>query len=226
MRSTVVLPLLTVLLALPAAAVLPAQAQAGQARSGHVQPTDARPTPRPPGWTIRYDRPDAVDSTFHFVAMAPGWHVTTGPAAIVYEPGATASGDYRVESELFLFPGQRAEGFGLFIGGHDLEGAGQRYTYFLLRKDGRFLVKQRDGATTRDLVPWTAHAAIAPHDAPAGTVKHVLGVDARADSVRFLVNGTQVAALPRAAVAADGVVGLRVNHALNLHVTSLTVTRP
>ena len=210
-----------VLLALPATPpALPAQAPAGGAAE-----TVRRP-PRPAGWQIRYDRANAADSTFQFADMAPGWHLTTGPAAILWDPARTASGSYRVESEIFLFPGERAEGFGLFVGGADLDGAAQRYTYFLLRKDGRFLVKQRDGEQLRDLVPWTAHAAVVPHDRPTGTVKHLLGVDARPDSVHFTVNGTRVASLPRSAVAADGIVGLRVNHALNLHVTSLNVTRP
>jgi len=38
------------------------------------------------------------------------------------------------------------------------------------------------------------------------------------------VNGQEVATLPRADLAVDGVVGIRVNHALNLHVSRLEVT--
>lgn len=213
---------------LATAPVALAQAGGHAGHAGHAAPS-AAPTvqrgARPAGWTVRYDRANAVDSTLAFTAMTPGWHVATGPSGILYDSTRTASGDFALTSEIFLFPGQRADGFGVFVGGRDLQGAGQQYTYFLLRKDGKFTIKRRDGAAATDLVPWTAHAAVAPHDGGEGTVKHVLGVVAAGDTVRFTVNGTEVAALPRAAVAPDGVVGLRVNHNLNLHVTSLDVRR-
>ena len=215
MRPVLLSAALLALLA-PAAA---AQGHAGHDSAAHVQPRQT--APRPAGWAIRYDRANAVDSTFRFVEMAPGWHITTGPAAIVYEKGKTAAGDFGLEAELFLFPGERAEAFGVFVGGSDLEGEGQRYTYFVLRKTGEFLVRRREGAAVRDLVAWTAHAAIPKHEAAEGTVRYVLGVGAQGDSVRFTVNGAEVAALPRAAVMPDGAYGLRVNHMLDLHVTAL-----
>ena len=217
------LPLVALLVALPA--VL-----AGQDAHGAHQPAPAaarQAAPRPAGWTVRYDRANAVDSTLVFVAMEPGWHVTTGPSAILYDPSRTATGAFRVESEIFLFPGARAEGFGVFVGGAALDGDAQRYTYFLLRRSGEFLIRRRDGAATRDLLPWTAHAAIPKHQLAEGTVKYVLGVDASdAGQVHFTVNGERVASLPRADVAPDGVVGLRANHALDLHVASLAVRQP
>ena len=206
-----------------------ARAQAG-GHAGHGAHTPqaagaVQRTPRPAGWAVRYDRANAVDSTLAFTAMDPGWHITTGPSGILWDSTRTASGEFAVTSEMFLFPGQRPEGFGVFVGGRDLAGAGQQYTYFLLRRNGMFTIKRRDGAAATDVVPWTAHPAIETHTKPEGTVKYVLGVVAGADSVRFTVNGAEVAALPRDAVAPDGVVGLRVNHALNLHVTSLDVQR-
>lgn len=205
-----------------AASTAAAQGHAGHdSSSAHFQPGPGQATPRPAGWAIRYDRANAVDSTFHFVEMAPGWHVTSGPAAIVYEKGKSASGDFALESELFLFPGRRAEAFGVFVGGDDLEGDGQRYTYFVLRKTGEFLIRRREGAEVKDLVAWTADDAIPRHESEEGTVKYLLGVSAQGDVVRFTVNGAEVAALPRAVVMPDGAYGLRVNHMLNLHVTSL-----
>jgi hypothetical protein len=212
--------------ALLVAAAPAALAQAGGHGAHAPQAAGAaQRAPRPDGWAVRYDRANAVDSTLAFTAMAPGWHVATGPSAILWDSTRTASGDFAVTSEMFLFPGERAEGFGIFVGGRDLAGAGQQYTYFLLRRNGMFTIKRRDGATASTLVPWTAHPAIETHTKSEGTVKYALGVVAGADSVRFTVNGTEVAALPRATVAPDGVVGLRVNHALNLHVTSLDVRR-
>ena len=53
---------------------------------------------------------------------------------------------------------------------------------------------------------------------------NVLAVEVGAQSVDFFVNGAKVATVPRAGLATDGIVGLRVNHALNVHVSAITVT--
>jgi len=177
---------------------------------------------RPSDWEVRFDRP-APDSALYFVTMDPGWHVTTGPSGIMYNPATTAQGNFRVESEIFLFPGQMREAFGIFVGGENLQAPNQSYLYFLIRGDGHYLVKHRAGSETHTLVPWTAHDAITKHDGGDGTAKNVLAIVADADQVRFMVNGTEVNSLPRAEMDVDGVVGLRVNHNLNLHIASLKV---
>lgn len=177
---------------------------------------------RPPNWQIRFDQP-APDSAIYFVDMPPGWHITTGPAAILYDPEMTATAPFRIESKIFLFPGEHREGYGIFFGGSDLEGDGQTYTYFLLRKDGQFLVKQRHGTETTTHVPWTAHEAIVPHEGGESPVENVLAVVANDAAIIFEVNGTEVGRLERAALTTDGSIGLRVNHRLNIHVASLTV---
>ena len=177
---------------------------------------------RPGDWTVRFDRP-APDSAIYFVSMPPGWHITTGPAAILYNPAQTAEGEYRVETEIILFPGERREGFGVFVGGADLAGAGQSYLYFLIRKDGRFLVTHRAGSDTHVLIPWTEHAAIVKHEGQEGNAKNTLAIECGGERVRFMVNGEQVAWLPRAEMDVEGVVGLRVNHNLDVHVASLSV---
>jgi len=178
----------------------------------------------PPGWKMRLDAADAKPAEFQFWTMPPGWHITTGPAAIVYDPAKTASGTFRIESETFLFPGEHPEGVGIIFGGRGLDLPTQSYTYFLIRKDAQFLIKVRDRAETRALVPWTAHVAIVPHDGTRQTAKNVLAVEAGGETVDFYVNGQKVHTLPRVQVQADGVVGLRVNHHLNVHITTLNVT--
>lgn len=205
---------LTVVVTLTAALTATATAAAAQGR-----PADFR---------VRYDRANAVDSTFAFEVMRPGWHVTSGPSAIVYQPSLSGTGRYRAETMIHLFPrAGHAEGVGLIVGGQNLDAATQRYVYFLIRKDGQFLIKERTGAQTRDLVPWTAHAAIVPQpgtDSSASSVRNTLAVEAGADSVEFFVNGQRVHTLPRGAAGFDGIVGLRVNHNVNIHVQTLSVT--
>jgi hypothetical protein len=191
-------------------------------------PVTAQDLERPEGWMVRFDRAGSTEAELEmFVSMPPGWHITTGPAGIFWDAGLTASGAFRAEMEVFLFdPGERREAFGIFFGGKDLEGPGQEYGYFLVREGGEFIVKHRRGADTPTLVDWTAHEAVASfaERGDASTAKNVLTVEAGARTVRFLVNGAQVAELPRSGLPVEGVVGIRVNHALNLHVSRLEVT--
>lgn len=182
--------------------------------------------PPPEGWLSRTDH--GGDGVEAMQEMPPGWHITTGPAGIFYHPGIRADGDYRVESTVFLFdPEGRNEGFGVFIGGTDLQGDGQAYTYLLVRADGSVIVKRRDGARTSTLLDWTRHEAVVTWTARgegAATAKNVLFVDASADDVIFGVNEEEVFRMAREGQHVDGIVGLRVNHGLNLHVSTLEVT--
>ncbi len=185
------------------------------------------PTP-PEGWVVRTDRGGhGAGGGLEFNDMPPGWHITTGPAAIFYHPEKTSSGNYRVETEVFLFdPGRRNEAFGLFIGGSDLDGENQAYTYFLIRNSGSFLVKRRDGDGTSTLQNWTDHPAIVTWDTRGegkATAGNVLAIEAGAEELAFFVNGREVHRMPREGQHTEGVVGLRVNHALNLHFSRLDV---
>ena len=191
-------------------------------------PAAAQDLQRPDGWMVRFDNPNATEDQLEmFVAMPPGWHVTSGPAAIYYAPDQTASGDFRAEMEVYLFdPGNRREAFGIFLGGRDLQGEGQVYSYFLIRNGGQYILKRREGADAPTVRPWTSHDAILSY-ADRGedaSVKNVLAVESRGTDVHFFVNGQQIATLPRSEFAVDGTYGFRVNHGLNLHISRLEVT--
>ena len=184
---------------------------------------------RPEDWQVRFDEPGASEEQLEmFVSMPPGWHVTSGPAAIYWDPEMEASGEYRIEMEVFLFEpqGMMREAFGFFAGGLDLDGDDIEYTYFLIRDGGEFIVKRREGADAPTVLPWTGHEAILgwADRGDGATAKNILAAEADADEVRFFVNDAQVAALPRSEVAMDGMYGFRVNHMLNLHISRLEVT--
>ncbi len=183
---------------------------------------------RPDGWKVRFDRSGMSEADLEmFVSMPPGWHVTSGPAAIYWGPDMEAAGNFRIEMEVSLFdPGDRREAFGVFVGGQGLEGDAIEYTYFLIRNGGEFIVKRREGPEAPTVLPWTAHDAVLSYEdrGDAGTAKNVLAIEAGADTVRFRVNGEEVANLPRSGLGMDGVYGFRVNHGLNLHITKLDVT--
>ena len=180
---------------------------------------------RPDGWNVRFDDPGASEDELEmFVSMPPGWHVTSGPAAIFWGPEMEASGNYRVEMEVFLFdPKGMREAFGMFAGGRNLEGDDIEYTYFLIRDGREFIVKRREGADAPTLRPWTGHEAILgwTDRGEGATAKNILAIEAGAETVRFLVNDAEVAVLPRADLGMDGAFGFRVNHMLNVHVSRL-----
>lgn len=177
------------------------------------------------GWQARLDRPNQKVENLKFVTMGKGLHATTGPAAILFKPDNTAKGDYQVTATFAQskLP-EHQEALGLFIGGADLMGEGQRYTYFLVRQDGKFMIKRRQGAQTPNVVDWTDHAAVQKPDAQ-GRVKNTLTITVAKDQACFLVNGTEVACAARADVDADGIVGLRVNHNLDVHIDGFKIDR-
>lgn len=182
----------------------------------------------PDGFIVRLDDATESGAEIEFVTMRPGWHITTGPAAILFDPALQASGSYRVDAETFLFdPAERVEAYGVLLGGRDLSAADQAYTYFVIRHTGEYSIRQRRGERVESIVEWTSNAAIVTWAGRGDgvTAKNELAVVVDANEVRFLVNGKELTVLPRARVDADGVVGLRVNHGLNLHVSSLTVTK-
>ncbi len=180
---------------------------------------------RPATWRIRPDQAGADTSQLYFVGMPPGWHVTTGPAAILWDPANSAAGGFRIDAEIFFFrEGSRdTEGYGVVFGGSRLDGPDQSYLYFLLRNDGKFAVKHRTGAVTHTITDWTGHSAIVRHTGAGATVKNTMAVAAEPDSVRLFVNGQQAGVYSRSHMKPEGLVGLRVNHFLNLHVAKLEV---
>lgn len=219
-RTTTPLALLAVLAAAPLA---PAVAQDEHAPADHQAMATHEGMPN--GWMMRFDRAAATTDMADFRVMAPGWHVTTqgAGAGIFWQPEMTASGEYSAHVTIHLMkPAEHPEAFGLFVGGEELDAADQSYLYFLVRQDGKFLIKRRNGGDTENVVGWTANDAIPTASAEESTA-YTLGIDVGADDVTFSVNGTPVQTLPAADLATDGVVGIRVNHRLDVHVEALEV---
>lgn len=175
------------------------------------------------GWQARLDSGRADVNDLHFRSMGSGFHVTTGPHAIFWNPGNTGSGTYTLSASFTQTQASsHPNSFGLFFGGQDLDGDGQSYTYFLIREDGQFLIKKRMGGDTENLTSgWAAHSAVNALD--GGRMSNTLSVEVGASNVRFLSNGTEVASLPKAGLDVDGVAGVRFSHQLDVHVSDFTV---
>ena len=176
----------------------------------------------PEGWMARVDK-DAPLTKVKFENMAPGWHVTLGPAAVFYRPTDNVAGDAHVVGTFTLFPGAtHPEAFGLIIGGQDLQGPNQAYTYFLIRGDGKYLIKRRKGAEVTTVADWAANEAIKPAGAD-GKSTNELSVQIGKDKVSFMANGKEVYSAPAASVDSQGIAGLRINHNLSVHVQGFAV---
>ncbi|HEX5387058.1 MAG TPA: hypothetical protein VFW66_10185 [Gemmatimonadales bacterium] len=179
----------------------------------------------PPGWTARTDSDsDLVD--VKFVTMAPGYHVTLGPAAILYRAADKMTGPFHVS---VTFTQTKApphpEGYGIFIGGKNLDGPARQYTYFMIRGDGRYLIKRRSGDSTSSIISgWSRHPAIV-HADRSGKATNDLEVVMAPDKASFMVNGREVYNADPRLFDAAGIVGLRINHNLDLHIADYTVTK-
>jgi hypothetical protein len=181
----------------------------------------------PAGWSWRTDR-DAATTNVKFAPMGAGYHVTVGPALILWrEADKVDAGFHTLATFTQTKPAAHAEGYGFIIGGKDLKGEGQKYTYFLVRQDGKFLIKERSGAETKNITDgWVDNAAIQKPGEDGKSVNK-LEVDGKAssDKVTFSVNGTVVHTLAPDAVDASGIVGFRVNHNLDLHIEGFDIHR-
>ncbi len=174
--------------------------------------------PLPANWAVRLDDPSADVSGFRVSEADGGVEFETGPAGIAYDLSQMAHGDYTVSGNFTEIgaPAGHREAMGLFIGGSDLNGPNQRYSYFLVRGDGSYLIKRRNGTETMNVSDgWMKEDAVTV--AQGGEdVTNALSVIRVGDLVHFAVNGTQVATLPSSEIDVEGVAGLRINH--NLHV--------
>jgi hypothetical protein len=186
----------------------------------------------PTGWRWILDGPagapgteGATDTTWSFVAMPPGWHVTMGPGGILFDPSRSAADRFVIESEMFLFPSSGNEGYGVFAGGTGLDQSESgSYVAFVLRADGHAGIFAVANGRSRPVREWSAAPAIL-RSSRDGPVRNVLRVEADRDEVRFLVNGEVVASSPRSDLQLDGVFGLRFGTGANSHVTTLDVTQ-
>ena len=176
---------------------------------------------RPAGWKIVLDSP-AADSVRELSTMPPGWHVTTGPGALFFDPAWQVGATDTVHVEVFLFPDSGPEEYGVFYSGETLE-SGLRGVVVVLRRDGQLAVFRKSGSGSETVVPWQAHSSIIALPAnPEGPVKNVIRLEPASGAVNVLVNGAVVVRVPGAAA---GQAGLRVGAGMNLHVSKFEVRR-
>lgn len=195
---------------------------------------DAQEPSLPPGWRAITDSPGRfvppgvepnLGEAWNFTRMPPGWHITSGPGMILFDPAIAATGRFQIETDLFLFPDPSDQPVGLFIAGNDLDDpARAAWLALVVKRDGTAGVIQRLGPKEELLVPYRRIDSLAPHPGK-DSQRILLTVDAEGDSLRFSVNRARVGAVGRSQLSPEGQFGFRIGRGLNLHVIRLDHTR-
>jgi hypothetical protein len=146
--------------------------------------------------------------------------ISTGPHTVLWPAeAAPLEPPYTVRALLTKQSGRIHEGYGLVFGGERLDRpeAEQAYSYFLIRGDGSFLIRRREGTALPILRGWTTDRAIRRDTDGAGQ-PNALEVAVGRDSVVFRVNGSEVARLPTSELRVTGMAGIRVAHDVTLEI--------
>ncbi|HEX7917779.1 MAG TPA: hypothetical protein VF454_00170 [Gemmatimonadales bacterium] len=213
---------LLMLFAAPLAAQYPATPAAPAA--GHAADPDhmVQGNGLPAGWNGRTDRGQPLAGA-KFEAMGAGFHVTTGPAVILWRDADRANGAFHTLATFTQVKNPaHPEAFGMFVAGSNLDSASQSYIYVLVRGDGAYLIKRRVGATVTAIVDWTPSPAVNKADS-AGKATNKIELQNTDGHLTFTINGQQVHSMDIPVAETRGIVGLRVNHNLEVHVEGFAV---
>ena len=186
----------------------------------------------PQGWRMRVDRSTSAEDPddrpdLRVIAKGKGFQVTGGPAGTFWQPSQAIAGNYTARATFTLLkPSDHNNYYGLIFGGAGLDGPKQTYTYFLIAQNGTYIIRHRAGEMVTDVQGRTPHDAIRrPGD--KGQSTNTVEVRVAGNTISYLVNGTQVHSTPKSGATAttDGIVGVRVNHVLDVHVESFDVVK-
>jgi len=178
------------------------------------------------GWWARLDDPKEARTGLKFVTMGTGFRATTGPTIILFDPNEDWEGPYTTKATLTMTKlASHQVAYGLFVGGQDLDTDKQRYTYFEIRQDGKYLIRKRSGSTIADVAgSWADHAAIQKPNA-SGSQTNELAIQVGRDAVVFMANGQTVATHPATAIDVVGMSGLRIGHGLDVQIDGFSVSQ-
>ncbi len=138
--------------------------------------------------------------------------------------GALSCWSYTIKGSFTLMePSSHNNYYGLAFGGSALEGADQTYLYFLVAQDGSWLIKRRVGNSDTESVEDKTTSDLVKKPDASGKSVNALEVRVKASSIDYVVNGSVVHTTPKSGLTAmtDGLLGFRINHALNVMVDGL-----
>jgi hypothetical protein len=211
-----------------ATAQAPAKAPGQAAAQGDMDPAKkvAGGGITAPGWKGKVDvgggnKQGLAITDSKFASEGGGFRITTGPAAIYWNPANTAKGDYSVKAT-FKEPKQsygHPHPFGVFIGGNKLESDQQSFVYCVAYRDGTFVIRQFNGPTATTLTRKTPHAAVNKATGPEAEVTNEVGWTVKGNRADCVINGQAVGGFDKTELVGagkleslDGVYGIRVSH--------------
>lgn len=164
-------------------------------------------------WNVRFDDPAAQG--FQMTEQPSGWWLVNSGSTggITWRDGdLVQGGPYRLIAT-FSAPSSAGggKGYGVFVGGRHLKDPDQAYTAFLIRPDGRFAIQRREGTSNPTYVDWTPSPAIEQPSHGGGTADNTLEVRVEEMATHFLVNGTEVQALPNERAQSYGTAGIELD---------------
>jgi hypothetical protein len=183
------------------------------------------------GWQGKADSGNRQGLTINDAKFAPegsGFRLTTGPAALYWNPANMGKGDYTVKAT-FTEPKQtynHPHPFGVFIGGSGLDTDAPNALYCVAYRDGTFLVRQFVAGKPNTLAKKNANASVMKAAGPEAEVKQEVGLTVKGDRVECMINGTSVWSATKAELGGaqtDGITGIRVSHNSEAVVTGFAV---
>ncbi len=170
---------------------------------------------RPTGWFVRSDgtAKGVAGDTVKLINRGRGYYLTSGPTSIAWTPKNVARGKFVLEG--VLYSGRSGatigDGFGVFLGGKNMQTPNAQYTEFLVKNDGQYAVFQHIGAKRVALVDWTTIAGITLHSGRRDeSVRNTFRVVVDDKIVQLVINRALATSFPRAVFQPDGEFGVRI----------------
>jgi hypothetical protein len=188
------------------------------------------------GWQGKADsgnRQGLTVSDSKFAPEGKGYRLTTGPAALYWNPANVGKGDFTVKAT-FTEPKQaynHPHPYGVFIGGSALDTDAPNALYCVAYRSGNYIVRGFSGGKRFDVVAKpTPNEAVKKASGPEEQVVQEVGWTVKGDKVECVVNGTAVWSGTKADItgagklpSTDGVTGIRVSHNSDALVTNFAV---
>ena len=189
------------------------------------------------GWTGKEDAGNKQGLTVKDSKLADegkGLRLTTGPAALYWNPSNVAKGDFTVSAtfneaeQTYNHP----HPFGVFIGGSNLDSA-PNALYCAAYRNGNYIIRMFSGGKRADVVGRPApNDAVKKAETPKSPVVQEVALTVKGDAVSCVINGTAVWTGTKADVtgdgklpSTDGIVGIRVSHNSDALVTGFALKK-
>lgn len=183
------------------------------------------------GWQGKADPGNKQGLTVNdskFESEGTGYRITTGPAAVYWNPANVAKGDFTVKAT-FKEPKQtynHPHPFGVFIGGSGLDTDATNMIYCVAYRDGNYTVRQFTAGKPGQIVRRTVHEKVAKAASNDAEVTQEVAFTVKGDKAECSINGAVVWSGSKADVGGasfDGQTGIRVSHNSEAIVTSFSL---